>query len=65
MYRTKGESAKQDVELSFIKLSSDGRSRPTLLESYSIAVAIENKRGRGGSFAAKTKGVLAKKGQLL
>ena len=28
-------------------MSSDSRSRLTLLESYSIAVAIENKGGRG------------------
>ena len=47
-------------------MSSDSRSRLTLLESYSIAVAIEIKGARGGgNFAAKTKVVSAKRGQLL
>ena len=46
-------------------MSSDGRSRPTLLESYSIAVAIKIKGAGGGNFAAKTKVVSAKRGQLL
>ena len=46
-------------------MSSDSRSRLTLLESYSIAVAIEIKGAGGGNFAAKTKVVSAKRGQLL
>ena len=46
-------------------MTSDSRSRLTLLESYSIAVAIEIKGAGGENFAAKTKVVSAKRGQLL
>ena len=46
-------------------MTSDGRSRPTLLESYSIAVAIEIKGAGGGNFAAKTKVVSAKRANYL
>ena len=61
MYRTKGESEKLDGELVVIKLSSESRSRLTLLESYSITYVTENKRGHGRVlFAAVTKVVQLK-----
>ena len=47
-------------------MSSDSRSRLTLLVSYSIAIATENKRGRGWvEIAAVTKVVQLKGANLL
>ena len=47
-------------------MSSDNRSRLTLLESYSIAIATEIKWGHGRvEFAAETKVVQLKRANLL
>ena len=62
MYRTKkNESALARWRAKHHQLSSDSRSRLTLLVSYSIAIATGNKRGRGRvEFAAVTKVVQLK-----
>ena len=64
MYRTKGESEKLGGELVVIKLSSESRSRLTLLESYSITYVTEENGPGEGSFAAVTK-VVQLKGAFL
>ena len=66
MYGTKSESALARWWAKHHHLSSDSRSRLTLLESYSIAIATENKRGHGRvEFAAVTKVVQLKRANYL